>query len=78
LKKSHWRPENGSRRDAIKIVKGVKAMMKFFNNEDGSATIQYGLVLALVSVMMLGGLVSLHNNLPTDINKLNVVFAQHR
>jgi Flp pilus assembly pilin Flp len=53
-------------------------MTKFFKNEEGSMAVQYSLVLALVSVMMLGGLVTLHNDLPTDINKLNAAFAQHR
>jgi Flp pilus assembly pilin Flp len=52
-------------------------MTKFLKTEEGSASIQYSMLLAFVAMMMLGGLTTLHNNLPTGINKLNAAFVQH-
>ncbi len=48
-------------------------MKKFFTNENGSATVQYSMVLALVSMMMFSGVINFHSKQPT-INKLNAAF----
>ncbi len=53
-------------------------MTKFLNNEEGSASVQFGLALAFVTMMMLGSLMTVQNDLPSGMNKLNAAFVQQR
>jgi Flp pilus assembly pilin Flp len=53
-------------------------MTKFLNNEQGSASVQFGLVLAFVTMMMLGSVMTNQTDLPSGMNKLNAAFVQQR
>ncbi len=53
-------------------------MTKFLSKEEGSASVQFGLALAFVTMMMLGSLMTVQNDLPSGMNKLNAAFVQQR
>jgi Flp pilus assembly pilin Flp len=53
-------------------------MTKFFNSEEGSTSIQFSLVLVFMTMTMLGGLMTVHNDVPAGLNKLNAAFVQQR
>jgi Flp pilus assembly pilin Flp len=53
-------------------------MKKFLNKEEGSTTVQFGLALAVVTMMMLGSLINVQNDFPSGINKLNAALVQQQ
>ncbi len=47
-----------------------KAFRKFISNEDGATAIEYGLIAALIAVVIITGLTSVGTNLNADFTSI--------
>ncbi|MGE5605091.1 MAG: Flp family type IVb pilin [Bacteroidota bacterium] len=62
--------KNG-RRGGTKKHKGVTLMLKrFFQEETGQGMVEYGLIIALVSVVLIGALVAMNGGLQTIFGRI--------
>lgn len=50
-------------------------MQKFFENESGATAIEYGLIAALIAVVIIGAVTSLGTNASSSLNKVATKMA---
>ncbi len=57
--------ENKSKR---KEVKGMKELIRFLKGEEGATAVEYGLMVALIAVVIIAAVTLLGTNLSTKFN----------
>ncbi|HWY65328.1 MAG TPA: Flp family type IVb pilin [Rhizomicrobium sp.] len=49
----------------------LKAFVKFAKNESGATAIEYGLIAALIAVVIIGGVTAVGNSLSSTFNSVS-------
>lgn len=56
----------------------IQRMLKWVRREEGQGMVEYGLILALVAVVVIGALVALGGGVKDKFNQVNTEITQQR
>ncbi|GAA3677641.1 Flp family type IVb pilin [Acetobacter lovaniensis] len=54
----------------------MKTLVKTFKNKVGATAIEYGLIAALISVVIIGGVTSVGGNLKTTFSSISTAISE--